>query len=94
MLVGCEAPATHTAELVTYAVGVPIHAPAIGHINVRVCDAHATNEEGQLLLSDDGKRAIELAFAAQGLTRPDWSRSYIRWKKLEENAHDNHSTTS
>jgi hypothetical protein len=80
--VGCEARATHQAEVVLYAAVARVHPPAVGTLGIRVCEAHATKEAARELLSDEGKRQIERGFTQAGRAKPDWKRSFIRWKKL------------
>jgi hypothetical protein len=47
-----------------------------------VCAEHATEEHAAALLSEPGKRQIESGFAGIGRALPDWSRSFVRWRKL------------
>lgn len=81
---GCDAPATHRAEVVIYAAAPALHRPAIGYLGIRVCAAHADDEHAAALLSDAGKRQIEQEFAKAGRARPAWSRSFVRWVALSE----------
>lgn len=52
------------------------------YINVHVCDDHGTDETAADLLQA-GKLQIEQSFKAQGLTLPDWNRSYAEWVAIQ-----------
>ena len=84
----CQSPATHRAELVVYAIGVTLHEPAIGHIGLYVCTAHATEETARTLLNDATKQQITQSFVERGRAKPDWRYSFVRWKALEESPYD------
>ena len=50
------------------------------------CDACATQEAANDLLIDNikGRRQIEDQFEAQGLERPDWTRSKAEWVEYND----------
>lgn len=79
---GCPNAATHQAELVIYGRSAKLHPPAIGTMGIQVCDEHADKEHADALLSEPGKRRIESGFAGIGRALPDWTRSFVRWRKL------------
>ncbi len=81
-IAGCSEVATHRAEMVIYAASTRIHPPAIGTLGIFVCTVHATEENANTLLSEPGKRQIEESFVSAGRARPDWARSFVRWKEL------------
>lgn len=81
-ITGCDKPATHRAEIVIYAASAKPHQPAIGTMGIRVCAAHATDENARELLTEPGKRQIERGFTGIGRAKPDWSRSFARWAPI------------
>lgn len=82
-ITGCDALATHRAEIVIYAKVAYLHTPSIGTMDLCVCDAHADETHARGVLTPEGKQRIAQNFAAAGYAAPDWTRSYVRWKRLE-----------
>jgi len=78
----CAEPATHQAEFVIYAISGTVHPPAIVTLGLYVCPAHATEARAAELLVPEGKRRIEGLLQHLGKARPDWTRSFARWRTL------------
>jgi len=85
---GCDKPPTHRAEIVIYAQTDRLHTPAIGYLPLCVCTTHADDEHARALLSEEGKAQIAAGFAKAGKTRPDWTRSFVRWVPIRKEVQD------
>ena len=60
------------------------NAPAIAEPSINACEKCATEEAANELLIDNiqGRRQIEDSFEANGLARPDWTRSKAEWVEI------------